>query len=198
MLNETILFLKERNENRVAAELLMTFGKYAHSVEEYDSIAKGYCDIKRYKESIKWAEKALSVAAGNEMLYVVRANLAKVCNHANMPVKALFYLKLNEALTPEDPELLLEKAFSLFLMNRQKESESILRGLNTRPGLDEQLATRVKFNLGTYDLYNDKFQEGLRGFLLEGKKLNIWKNIKLPLEFWEGGIQPGRTIVKVV
>lgn len=197
MLNETVLFLKERNELRVAAELLMTFGKYARSVEEYDSIARGYCDIKRYKDSIKWAEKALSMAAGNEMLYAIRANLAKVCNHANMPDKALFYLKFNESMTPEDPELLLEKAFSLFLMNRQKESEAILRALNTRPGLNEQLATRVKFNLGTYDLYKDKFQEGLKGFLIEGKKLNIWNNVKLPLEFWKGGVQPGRTIVIV-
>lgn len=58
-----------------------------------------------------------------------------------------------------------------------------------------KLRTRILFNLGTYHLWRDDFQTGLRLFLFKGEELDYWKKVKLPFTFWKGGIMPGRTII---
>jgi hypothetical protein len=56
---------------------------------------------------------------------------------------------------------------------------------------------RVNFNLGTYDLANGNFKDGLRHVLLDGRKLNIWESFEtLPRDkLWEGTPQSGKTIM---
>jgi len=62
--------------------------------------------------------------------------------------------------------------------------------------LSERHRDIVNFNLGTYNLEQGKFLEGLGGFLLNVKKLEIWFSPKeLPYKFWQGGIYPGRTLI---
>jgi hypothetical protein len=63
-------------------------------------------------------------------------------------------------------------------MNQKDKSEEILRNLlkehyNPKSDvlLDDEHISKIKFNLGTYDLYHGDFQGGLRNFLLEGKKI---------------------------
>lgn len=82
-----------------------------------------------------------------------------------------------------------------FLLDDKDKGERILRRILTEPHTDD-VDTRVKFNLGTYDLRNGKFKEGLRSVLLDGRKLNIWHEFKFPKDqLWEGTPQPGKTIV---
>jgi len=194
-LDPIISFLKGVDELVAAEALLDTFAKYAQSLEQLDELGRHYHDIKRYAKSIRCTEKALAIAPNSQALYALRANLAKLHNHINDPQYALFYLKLNAAQTPESPDVQLEQAFSLFLLGKRDESEQLLRGMAERFDLTESERDRVLFNLGTYDLYSGRFQEGLRRFLLIGKKLGIWKTVKLPLEFWDGHEAAGRTLV---
>jgi tetratricopeptide (TPR) repeat protein len=193
-LDETIGFLKNVDELKVAETLLDTFAKYARNAEQLNDLGKGYHDIKRYAKAIAVTENALSTSSSNEFMYALRANLAKLYNHINDPEKALFYLNINDRLTPNDPDVSLERVFSLFLLGRRSESEEILREM-VKHELPDDVMNRVLFNLGTYDLYRGKLQEGLRGFLLTGKKLGIWKKVELPFKFWEGGIQLGKTLI---
>ena len=195
MLDSIIEVLKTKNELVVAKTLIDTFAKYASNLMEFNTIAKAYCEIKKYPDSIKWAEKALVASKTNEEKYACRANIAKVSNHANDPEKALFHLGINKVSKPNDYEIALEQSFSLFLLGRNKESEVILREMATRNDIPADIMSRVKFNLGTYDLYNNEFQKGLYGFLIECKNLGIWKKQNLPFKFWEGGIQPGKTLI---
>lgn len=195
-LDDVITVLKQYNELKQAKSLLDTFSKYASNIQEYDILGKAYYDIKFYKDAINWTLKALTISPDNNSSYSIRANLAKLYNHINDPKQALFYLNINDKLNPNNPEVMLEKVFSLFLLNKKVESEAILREM-IELDLDEQIRHRVLFNLGTYDLYAGKFQKGLRGFLLEGKKLDIWKKITLPFQYWDGGIQLGKTILIV-
>jgi hypothetical protein len=85
----------------------------------------------------------------------------------------------------------------LYLLNRKAEGEAILRNLKERfDTLDEHHQDIVNFNLGTYDLEQGKFIEGLRGFMLKGRKLNIWFSPRqLPYKFWDGGAYVGRTLI---
>lgn len=196
MLDNVIEFLKNQNELAVARQLLDTFVKYASRAEEYDMLAKWYMEVKQYPTAIKLAEKALVTTASNEGMYACRSNLAKLYNHANDPKSSLRYSSANLNINPTDNDAWLEQVFSYFLLNEKDKSEKILRDmLEHEQDLSTDVITRIKFNLGTYDLYHGKFQQGLRGFILEGKKLGIWKIPTLPFKFWEGGIQPGKTII---
>lgn len=195
MLGDIIDFLKQVDELSTAKILLDTMSKYASNITEYDTLAKSYMDIKEYLLAIKYAEKTLVNAPTNEQMYACRANLSKLYNHINDPVSSLRYSTINNKLNPTDYDPTMEQVFSYFLLNQKDKSEQILRDLILKDNLPIDLVNRIKFNLGTYDLYAGKFKQGLRGFILEGKKLGIWKNVTVPFKFWEGGIQPGKTIV---
>lgn len=194
-LEQIIAILTQYNELSTSKHLLDTFAKYSNSLEEYDLLGKLYHDIKSYEESYLYTKKALLISTNENQAYTCRANLAKVCNLLNKSDEALYYLNINNTITPNHPEILMEKAFSLYLLNRKVEAEKILCDLkqdmlSKKIPYDEKLSDRINFNLGTYDLHNGIFQKGLEGFLLYGKKIGIWENIKLDLPFWDGDILP--------
>lgn len=195
MLNPVIEFLKRTDELDVAKTLLNTLAKYASRIEEYDNLGRWFMEVKDYPSAIRYAEKALVNTPSNEGMYACRSNLAKLYNHINDPKASLRYSSTNLAINPDDTEAMMEQVFSYFLLNQKDKSEAILRELVERPDIPDELMHRIKFNLGTYDLYKGKFQQGLKGFLLEGKKIGIWKTPKLPFKFWDGGIQMDKTIV---
>ena len=106
------------------------------------------------------------------------------------------YILINEEEQPDEHPNLMDKAMAYFLLDRKEEGEAILRKILTEPHTDD-IDFRVNFNLGTYDLRNGKFKEGLRHVLVDGRKLNIWETFNtLPRsQLWEGStIEPGKTI----
>jgi len=196
MLEGLVNYLVAHGEKEQAISLLNTMEKHAWKFDEYDDLAKCFFKHKIYDKAITCSENALITAYTNEKMWTARANLINVYNHANQPELALKYIKQAEQSIPDDVDTKLEKAYSHFLMNDKDSAEAILHDvlLNT-PNLSTEYETKIKFNLGTYYLYRDEFQKGLQLFLNEGKKLNYWQKAKLPYKYWEGGIQPGKTIV---
>ena len=190
-----VTMLKAVKEKDLAIQLLETLHKHAFHFEQYDDLAKAAFKMKEYQLAIKYAEDALTNALTNEKMWVGRSNLINLYNHANYPELALRMIKANEAVIPDDTDTRLEKAFSLYLMNRRDEAEAILKKELDRPDLTEEVRTKIYFNLGTYELYRDNFQHGLKLFQIEGQKLDFWKKPKLRGEFWEGKPAEGRTIV---
>lgn len=196
MLEDLVKYLVTHGEKKQALSLLDTMGKHAWRFEEYDDLAKCYFKQKVYDKAIDFSEKALITAYVNNKIWTARANLINVYNHANHPELALKYIKQAEVSIPDDVEIQLEKAYSLYLMARLDEAEEILHNvLLNYKNLSDEVSTKIKFNLGTYYLYRDEFQKGLHLFLDEGKKLNYWQKATLPFKYWEGGIQPGKTII---
>ena len=189
-----IMTLKNLGAKSLAKQVLDVFAKNAFSFEQQDNISKCYFKLQHYEEAIKHGEKALVNAHSPQLMYMTRFNLINVYNHANYPEKALTYINANEKLIPMDYDLQLEKAYALFLSNRKTEAEEILHHvLANYKELPEETALKIKFNLGTYYLYRDKFQEGLRHFILDGAKMRLWnqetifsRNKKLNLPLWEG------------
>ena len=196
MLEQIVNYLVGHNEKEQAISLLTTMEKHAWQFAEYDDLAKCFFKHKIYDRAIVCSENALITAYTNERIWTARANLINVYNHANHPELALKYIKQAEQSIPDDIDTKLEKAYSLYLIGRRDEAENILHNvLLDTPNLPVDIETKIKFNLGTYYLYRDEFQKGLRLFLNEGKKLNYWQKATLPFKYWEGGIQPGRTII---
>lgn len=164
---------------------------------QIDAIGKLYSDIREHKDCLELALKLNSMVNDSQSIYDTTTNIIRAYLNLNKPLEALKYIEMNEIRNPKDNANLMDKAMAFFLLNRKKEAESILRYIITQPR-DFDIENRVKFNLGTYDLANGNFQEGLKGFLLEGRKLDIWKSYDFPKEnLWEGGIQPGKTILMV-
>lgn len=197
-LEHIIQFLKQTDELQTAKVLLNTFAKYSQTVEQTDQLARLLNDIKDYPNAIKQAEKVLALSANPNQLYSARANLAKLYNHTNEPLKALQYINANLTINPTDYEALMEKVFSYYLHADFEQSKQLTIQLLNDPHTPSNIIERCKFNYGSYLLDEDKFQEGLKGFIETGHgELQIWKTIEFPGTTWEGDVTQNKTIAIV-
>jgi hypothetical protein len=193
MLEELVVGLDKLGEKPAALALLDALSRHSVAFEQYDEVAKCYFKIKEYENALKFAEKALAKSPINS--YAVKYNVINAANHANYPERAMTLIKQLELINPNDIDVRLEKAFSYFLLNQKDKAEEILRQELENPKNDSKVKTKIRFNLGTYELLRDEFQSGLRKFLFEGRKLEYWKKPQLPFRFWEGEEAGGATIV---
>jgi tetratricopeptide (TPR) repeat protein len=193
MIEDLVISLDKMGEKQAAVGLLDALARNSVIFQQFDEVAKSYFKIKEYEKAYHNAEKALSLYSGPDT-YAVKYNLLNAANHANYPERAMVLIKQLELTNPSDTDVQLEKAFALFLLNRKPEAEVVLREQLDNPRNDEDVKTKIRFNLGTYELLKDQFQSGLRKFLFEGRKLDYWKKPSLPFTFWDGNIDPGKTI----
>ncbi len=195
MLDQLCETLKHLGEKPAAMTLLEALGRHAAYYQQYDELAKCYFKIKRYKESVQWAEKTLADAKTNEQKYAARSNLANALAHAYEPERALDEIAILEKLNPDDFDSRAKKAYCLFLMGNLSEAEKLLRQNLADPRVDEKTKNDIEFNLGTYEMYKDNFYEGLYRFLIYGRRMNLWNKPKLPFIEWDTLPRPGHIIV---
>lgn len=187
-------FIKAKRPDK-AKVVLDLMRPYCTTVPQMDVIGKLYAEIREFDDTLDLAFEIYHLAENPQLKYDARVNIIRAYLNLNRPHDALTYIKMNEIVDPTDHPNQMDKAMAYFLLNRKAEGEAILRKILTEPR-SEDVDFRVKFNLGTYDLANGNFKEGLSHVLLDGRKLNIWETFNLPLEQqWEGGVQPGKTIV---
>ena len=168
---------------------------YCKTVEQLDAIGKLYADCREWDDSLEIAKTIHSLIPNNQSKYDIRTNIVRSLLNLNKPEEALVYINMNEKVNPSDHPNRMDKAMALFLLNRKTEGEAILCKILEEPH-NEEIDTRVKFNLGTYDIHNGKFKDGISKFLLEGRKLDIWESYTLPKDKkWQGDPQPGKTIL---
>lgn len=192
-----IELLKNLNEKSAALTLINALAKHAASRDQYDLIAQAYFKLKHYHEAIKFAELTEMASSGPEERYIARSNLINLYNHANFPDKAMELIERNESAIPNDIDIQLEKAFSLYLLNRKDEAEQILLKHLNDPSISDEVRNKIKFNLGTYKMHRDEFLEGLSLFLFKGRELGYWKCPVLPFTLWDGSIQSGKSVLIV-
>lgn len=179
-------------EAKIALDLVKP---YCHHPAQMDAIGKLYADIREFNDCLELAFKLNSMVTEPQAIYDTTTNIIRAYLNLNKPHEALKYIEINEKRKSRDHANLMDKAMALFLLNKKKEGEDILRKILDEPHSID-IDNRIRFNLGTYDLANGNFQQGLRGFLLEGRKLDIWKTYNFPKERqWEGGAQPGKTVL---
>ena len=193
MIEELVISLNSMGETPAAVVLLDALARNSTIFEQFDAVAKSYFKIKEYEKAYINAEKALSIYSG-PAFFEVKYNVLNTANHANQPERAINLIRQLEIISPRDIDLQMEKAFAYFLLNQKDDAEKILREQLENPRNDEKVKTKIRFNLGTYELLKDEFQPGLRKFLLEGRKLDYWKKPVLPFTLWEGEIHKGKTI----
>lgn len=196
-LSFVIEYLEKSNYDDLANQVIDVFAQGAATIEQNNLIAKLYLDIRNADKAEEYALKVLSMVNDPDSVYNCRANLAKLYNHLNEPEKSLYYSYQNQKVTPDDADTKLEIVFSLYLANRKKEAEDILRDMKANEYLlDDRHRAIVDFNLGTYNMEQGKFLEGFAGFVLNLKRLELWfSSRELPFKFWNGGNYPGRTLI---
>ena len=189
---EFFIHLKQFEKAKIVLDLLKP---YAQRIEEIDQIGKLYADIREFNDTLELAERIYALVQTPQAKFDARVNIIRAYLNLNKPIEALTYVGINEKEQPNDHPNQMDKAMCFFLLDKKEEGEKILRTILTEPHT-EDINFRVNFNLGTYDLRNGKFKEGLRHVLLDGRKLNIWHEFKFPKsQLWEGTPQPGKTIV---
>jgi len=192
---ETVDFLIDIKQNEKAKQVLDIMKPLASSILELDQLGKNYAEIREFKDCLEIAYKIYDQCQTTKDKWNARVNIIRAYLNLNEPEQALKYIEINERINPKDHPNRMDKAMVFFLLNRKKEGEKILRDVLSEPH-DEDIDKRIKFNLGTYELANGNFKDGLYKFLCEGRKLNIWQKYEFPKEkFWNGGVQPGKTIL---
>ena len=203
-LENTVMFLDNVKERQLALDVLNVFGNNAISFDQFDDVSKSFFKLKDYNSSIKFGESGYAIASTPQQMYIIRHNLINVYNHNNQPEKALRYIRANEAVLETDIDRDFEKAFSLFLNNKKDEAAALLRSKLDEPNLTEEQRTKLEFNLGTYDMLDGNFQQGLKRFLLSGEKMKIWDHStmfsqddidKNGFTRWDGTVTEGQNIL---
>jgi tetratricopeptide (TPR) repeat protein len=184
------LVSKDRHEQ--AKELLEFFEQQAKTAEDLDTL--GECSIRaqHYELRLRCAKKLYSLCTTAEQLFNARENLYKVYSAMNYPEKALFYIDLNLKLKPNDTETLLNRAFNLALMNKKPEGEAILNTIKTD---DPKHIKSLNFARVGKMLREGDTARGISNFITAFKPKNHLFEDTLKLKFWDGVIQPGKTIV---
>jgi len=189
---EFFIYLKQFEKAKIVLDLLKP---HAHRVEEIDQLGKLYAEIREFNDTLELGKKIYNLVHTPQSKFDARVNIIRAYLNLNKPIEALEYVKINKQERPDDHPNRMDEAMCYFLLDRKDEGEAILRKILTEPRTDD-IDFRVNFNLGTYDLRNGNFKEGLRHVLLDGRKLNIWHEFKFPKsQLWEGNPQPGKTIV---
>lgn len=195
MIEQLIITLKDMGEKEAAVALLDALSRHSTDISQFDELAKNYFKLNEFITSKDYAEKVLELTQSSLDQYSAKFNVINVSNHANYPERALTLISQLELINPNDSELQLNKAYSLFLMNKKDKAESILRKQLSNPNIDEETRAKILFNLGTYEMLKDEFQSGLKKFLFEGRKLKYWKKPEFEFEKWEGKIEKNRTLI---
>lgn len=185
-LTEVVNFLNEANEIDAAKNLLKTFEKYAVSIVQYDEIGMLYQKVKAYHDSLRMLEKCNELVSDPIQKKAVKANMAKVYNHLNEPLKSIECSEYNLKLNPNDYEARMEKAFSYYLYGDSEISYKIQNELLEDPNLPIKTRNFITFNMGTFDMQRGDYKNGLRKTIMKGKEIGLWKPVKVPYIKWDG------------
>lgn len=189
---EFFIHMKQFDKAKIVLDLMKP---YAQGPMEIDQIGKLYADIREFNDTLELALRLYAIVKDPQARFDARTNIIRAYLNLNKPKEALVYIGINARENPDDHPNRMDKAMACFLLDNKREGEAILRKILTEPRT-EDIDSRVNFNLGTYDLRNGDFKNGLRRVLLDGRKLNIWHEFKFPRnQLWEGTPQPGKTIL---
>lgn len=189
---EFLISIRQNDKAKIALDLIKP---YATTLEQIDAMGKLYAEIREFNECLELAQKVYSLVQTPKQQWDATVNIIRAHLNLNQPLQALELAEKLGEINPLDHPNQMDKAMCYFLLNRKDEGEAILRRILTEPRTDD-IDFRVNFNLGTYDLANNNFKEGLRHVLLDGRKLNLWETFNLPKALlWEGGDIAGKTIL---
>lgn len=195
MLNHVCEFLKDRGEEELALKVIDVFAKEAFTEQQQNEIAYCYNILNLPHKAIPLLEQIIKTTKNKDIALPCKYNLAKLYNTQNYPEKAIEILKQLEPVWPNDIELKLEMSFTYFLNNEKTKAEKILRELESCEFLSEDISTKVSFNLAVFDLFQGKFQSGLKRFVYNLRDFRK-KAPSLDMDnYWDGSVDISEDLI---
>lgn len=183
------------NQYDKAKVILDLFKPIAIEVDQIDALGNLYAESGYFNDSLEMAKRLRESAKDQEHILCATVNMIRSYQKLNRPDLAINLTEEIDRITPNDHANMMDKAMCLLLLNRRHEAEKLLRTILVQ-SCDEDMINRTTFNLGTYDLLNGNFKEGLKNVLVGGRKINLWNQLHFSSsQKWNGEIQPGKTIV---
>lgn len=191
-LKSVILSLRSKENYPQARNLLDHFLTQASCIQDYNML--GECAVlSQYHElRLLCAKYVYTHVTTSQQLFLARENLYQCYNALNYPETALFYIELNLKIKPNDPETLLHKSFNLALMGLHQEASAILELIELP---DDRLRASLAAAQSSKLLREGKLAQGVIAFTSADKPINHLFENCLKLKFWDGIVQPGKTIV---
>jgi tetratricopeptide (TPR) repeat protein len=179
------------NKRAKAWELLDHFFAKADSLIEFDTIGQLCLDTEYRDLYLQCAETSYSAAYTTQQKYAARTNLIKAYNTMNQPEKALFHIENQLQITPDNYEILCEKAGNLALMGDKDSAEGLIyRLIEKHPEHSTTLQTMLS---GKY-LRDGNLEKGVRSFVEGYKAKNKVFDEQLKMKRWDGIARAGRTL----
>lgn len=191
-LKSVITALRSKEKYKQARELLDFFYTQATCTADYDILGECAIEAQYHELRLKCAEYVYTHVTTTEQLFLARENLYQCYNALNYPEKALFYIKLNLKIKPDDSDTLMHKAFNLALLGQREEAEEIIENVSTT---NIKLSESIDYSLSGKLLRQGKTAKGIISFISSFKPKNYLFEDHLKLKFWDGGPQPGKTII---
>lgn len=187
----------EQGDTTGARTVLDVLSPYAVSEADLDQVGFFYSELKQFEQALQVARHMYDHTTNAEQKYHARVNMIRALISLNRPRQALELVQLNEQEQAPSAANLMDKAMCLFMLNQKSHSEQILRNI-LQECPDDDIRLRVEFNLGTHDLYQGRFRQGLQRILVEGKKLDPKRRCRYDRDqYWNGAAEPGATLVIV-
>jgi len=178
MIHQLCEFLKFKKETKLVTDIIKTMFKHSETLDQFNSLGATAFELKEYGVSVDIINECLNHVKDPEQRYSLMSNLVIAYSQTNYPEKALTLIEDQEKLVPFDKERELKKVYCLYLSNKKKEAEALLRSIDTTK-VTQKVKDEIEFNLGTYDMLNGDFHKGLDRFLTFGRKLGVRNTIQL-------------------
>lgn len=183
--------LLKDNMREKAWELLEHFFKKAMYIEEFDVIGQLCLDTDHRNLHLKCAETSYALAYSTQQKYAARINLIKAYNTMNRPEKAMFHITTQLELTPDNYDILCEKAANLALLGDKVSAENIIYKLIEQ--YPQNISKLEPLLSGKY-LREGNIERGIFSFVEGYKTKNKTFDEALKMKRWDGVSRAGKTI----
>lgn len=183
--------LLRAEKHEMVFEILDMHYARAQTMADFDVLGSLSLKAEHRKLYLKCAEAGYAMAESTIQKYLARTNLYKAYNAMNYPEKAMFYIRMNLSLDPNDFETLCQEAFTYSLMgNKDKGDAMLLEILKKHPDKEDKLRS----TLSGLHLREGRTAKGILSFLnSDNIKSNLFTE-RLGMRLWDGLVRPGQTI----
>jgi hypothetical protein len=179
------------DKRSVAFTILDHFFSKATTLAELDAIGELSLKKEHRELFLKCAEAGYAMALSTDEKQAARTNLIKAYNLMNYPEKALHYIELQLGITPDDFDMICQKAANIALLGDKQTSEDLILGLISKnPHKEIELGAMLS---GKY-LREGQLSKGVQSFVECFKPKHHLYEDQLNMKRWSGIVRPGTKI----
>ena len=190
-LRSVILDLVSSDKRHLAYDVLDHMFEKSNSPMDFDIVGELALKTEHRELYFKCAQSAYALSLTTHQKNAARNNLIKAYSGMNRPQKALELIEQQLMVTPDDFEMLCQKAANLSLSGNKVAGEAMLEELLTKfPNEHKHIQALLS---GKY-LREGNIVKGISVFVDTYKQKNTLFDQQLKMKRWSGIARPGKTV----